>query len=226
MGKFTEVFNNVRNNDIKAINKSIEDVGRKHHAVYVTNMMFANDIDINHRLLTEIQNAVSSFYRAVSENYLIKKNAQDILEEQCKNKIIFKQDFNLPTNEQLSEIVYQQAMNYYFRIDVKNESDFSTYFDEAIQYRIMSIFLQSDIEHILTEMYEDIEIVIEDTQNIEFLMKNYKKLDRFSDKYHCILEQLAESIRNVVLRDSKFEDEYFITVRKISFVLRQNFYGG
>lgn len=223
MGKFTEAFNNARNNDIKAINKSIENVGRKHHAVYMTNMMFTNDIDINYRLLIEIQNAVSSFYQSVSENYLIKKNAQDMLEDQCRNKVIFNQDFTLLTDKQLSEIVYQQAMKYYFRIDIKNESEFSSYFDEAIQYRIMSNFFQSDIERILIKIYEDREIVIEDTQNIEFLIRNYKKLDTLNDKYQFILGQLAKSIRNVVLRNNRFEDEYFSTVRQISFVLHQNF---
>lgn len=226
LGKFTEVFNNVRNNDIKAINKSIENVGRKHHAAYMTNMMFADDININHRLLMEIQNAVSSFYRFVCENYLVKKNAQDILKIQCRNEVIFKQDFKLLTSEQLSEIVYQQAMVYYFRIDVMNESDFSSYFDEAIQYRIISNFLQNDIESILIKMHEDIEIVIEDTQNIKFLMRNYKKLDGVNGRYNFILEQLAKSIQNVVLRNDRFDEEYFNTVRKISFVLRQSFYGG
>ncbi len=226
MGKFAEVFNNARNNDIKAINKSIENVGRKHHAVYMTNMMFANDIDINNRLLMEIQNVLGSFYKSVSENYLIKKNARDMLGVQCRNEVIFIQDFKILTSEQLSEIVYQQAMTYYFRIDVKNESDFSSYFDEVIQYRIMSNFLQSDVERILIKMYEDIEIIIEDTKNVEFLMRNYIKLDRVNDKYYLILEQLAKSIRNVVLRDNKFGDEYFSIVRKISLVLHQNFCGG
>lgn len=226
MGKFAEVFKNGRNNDIKAINKSIENIGRKHHAIYMTNMMFADDIDINHRLIMEIHDSLSYFYRSVSENYLIKKNAQDMFKIQSKKMVIFKHDFELLNSEQLSEIVYQQAMKYYFKIDVKHESDFSSYFDEVIQYRIMSNFLQSDIECILIKIYEDIEIVIEDTQNIKFLMKNYKKLDNYNGEYHFMLEQLAKSIYNVVFRDSRFEDEYFNTVRKISFVLRQNFYGG
>ena len=226
MGKFTEIFNNARNNDIRAINKSIENVGRRHHAAYMTNMMFVDDIVINHQLLMEIQDTVSSFYRSVNENYLIKKNAQDMLEIQCRNELIFRQDFKLLTGEQLSEIVYQQAMAYYFKIDVKNESDFSSYFDEAIQYRIKSNFMHGDIECILIKMYEDVEIVNEDTRNVEFLMRNYEKLDRFNDKYQLIIEQLAKSIRNVILRDSRFEDEYFNTVRKISFLLSQNFCGG
>lgn len=226
MGKFIEVFNYVRNNDIKDINKSINDAGRKHHAVYMTNMMFSDDISINYQLLFEIQNAINSFYSVVNENCLMKRNAQDILEKQCENRVIFKQDFKLLTNEQLSVMVYQQAMEYYFRIDVMNESSFSSYFEEAIQYRIISNFLQSDLECILTKMYEDIEIVIEDTRNIDFLIKNYKKIDRFNNLYHCILEQLVESLQNVILQDSKFDEEYFITVRKISYVLQQNFYGG
>ena len=74
MGRFTEVFNNARNNDIKAINKSIENIGRKHHAAYMVNMMFADDIDINHQLLIKIQNAVRLFFEVVSDNFLIKKD--------------------------------------------------------------------------------------------------------------------------------------------------------
>ena len=219
-------MDNVCNNNIRAINKSIENVGRKHHAVYMTNMMFADDMYVNHRLLAEIQKVINFYYRTVSENYSIKKKAQDILERQCTRKVIFKQNFKILTHEQLSKIIYQQAMKYYFRIDIKNESDFSSFFDEAIQYRIRTNFLQSDVEHILAKMNEDIEIIIEDTQNMEFLMRNYKKLDRFNDKYYCILKQLAGSIQNVVLQDNRFEEEYFLTVRKISFILRQNFMEG
>lgn len=226
MGRFTEVFNNARNNDIKAINKSIENIGRKHHAAYMVNMMFADDIDINHQLLIKIQNAVRLFFEVVSDNFLIKKSAQDMLNVDCKKSVIIKQDFKLLTNEQISEIVYQQAMKYYFRIDVEKQSDFSSYFDEAIQYRIISNFLQSDIESILIKMHEDIEIVIEDTQNIKFLMRNYEKLDGVNGRYNFILEQLAKSIQNVVLRNNQFDEEYFDTVQKISFVLRQSFYGG
>lgn len=226
MGKFAEVFNYARNNDIKAINKSIKDVGHKHHTVYMTNMMFADDMNINYQLLTEIQDVVNHFYKVVSENYLKKKNAQDILENQCRSRVMFTPRIELLTNEQLSVLVYHQAMEYYFRIDVKNDSNFSSYFEEAIQYRILSDFLQSEVQCILTKMYEDIDIVIEDTRNIDFLMRNYNKIDRFNNLYQCILEQLTESIRNGILRNSKFDEEYFITVRKISSVLQQNFYGG
>ena len=66
MGKFAEVFKYARSNDIKAINKSISDVGRKHHATYMTNMMFTNDINANYQLLTEIQGAINAFDKAVS----------------------------------------------------------------------------------------------------------------------------------------------------------------
>jgi len=117
-------------------------------------------------------------------------------------------------------------MEYYFRIDIKNEFGVSSYFDEAVKYRIVSSFLQSDMRGILTKMYEDIEIVTEDTKNVDFLMRNYKKIERSNSLFQYISEQLADSIRNVVLQDSKFDEEYFTTVRKISFSLQQNFYGG
>ncbi len=223
MGKFIETLNNVRNNDIKAINKSIENVGRKHHVEYMVNMMFANDIDINQQLLIKIQNAVNCFYEAVSENFLIKQSAQDMLNVEGKNSSIIKKDFNLLTSEQISKIVYQQAMRYYFRIDVENQLDFRSYFDETLKYRIISNFLKSDIESILIRMYEDIEVIVEDTKNIKFLMRNYKKLNRVNGKYHFILEQLAKSIYNVVFQDNRFEEEYFNTVRKISVMLCQSF---
>lgn len=226
MGKFSEVFKYARNNDIKAINKSIRDVGRKHHAVYMTNMMFTNDINANYQLLSEIQDAVNSFYRAVSDNYSTKRNAQIALQAQDKKETILKQNFKILSNEQLSTLVYQQAMEYYFRIDIKNEFCFSSYFDEAIKYRIASSFLQSDMRRILTKMYEDIEIVIEDTKNVDFLMRNYTKIERSNNLFQYILDQLADSIQNVVLQDSKFDEEYFATVRRISFALQQNFYGG
>lgn len=219
MGNLTEIFNNVKKNNFKAINKSIEDVGNRHHAMYMAGMMFMDDMDINQRLLSEIQNTVNSLYDTISDNYLIKKNAKDMIQRQCQNKIMFSQNFKSLTEKQLSEMVYQQAMKYYFRIEVKNSSDFNSYFDKAIQYRTETTFFKSDIERIIMKICEDIEIIIEDTRNIEFLMRNYKKLDGYNDKYYHILEQLAESIRNTVLRNDRFEQEYFDTVRQISSVV-------
>lgn len=223
MGRYAEIFNSARKNDIKSINKSIEDVGRRYHAAYMTNMMFADDMDINHRALIKIQNVVDFFYKAVFNNYLTKMNAQDMLEIQCRNKVVIKQDFTLLNSGQLLEIVYQQAMSYYFNIDIKNQKEFSSFFEVAKQYRIMSNFFYSDIERILIKMYEDIEIVALDTQNIDFLMRNYKKLDGNNDKYKVIAKQLVESIRNVMFRDNRLDDEYFSTVRQISCVLQRYF---
>ena len=229
MGKFAEVFKYARSNDIKAINKSISDVGRKHHATYMTNMMFTNDINANYQLLTEIQGAINAFDKAVSDNYLIKKNAQVALQTQHENATMQKQIFcgltNL-TNEQLSVLVYQQAMKYYFRIDVENEDSFCSYFDEAVKYRIVSNFLHSDMKHILIKMQENIEIIVEDTKNVDFLLRNYLKIKKSNRLSRFFLEQLADSIRNVVLRDDKFDEEYFMTVRRISSVLQQIFCGG
>ena len=229
MGKFAEVFKYARSNDIKAINKSISDVGRKHHATYMTNMMFTNDINANYQLLTEIQGAINAFYKAVSDNYLIKKNAQVALQTQHENTTMQKQIFcgltNL-TNEQLSVLVYHQAMKYYFRIDVENEDSFSSYFDEAVKYRIVSNFLHSDMKQILIKMQENTEIIVEDTKNVDFLLRNYLKIKKSNCLSRFFLEQLADSIRNVVLRDDKFDEEYFMTVRRISSVLQQNFCGG
>ncbi len=226
MGKLTEIFKYVRDNDVKAINKSINDAGRKHHAAYMTNMMFSDDVNMNYQLLSEIQNAINSFYRVVSENYLMREDARNTLENQCQSTAVLKQNFKILTDEQIFELVYQQAMEYYFKIEVTNESCFISYFEEAVQYRIISNFLRSDVERILRKMYEDIEIVVEDTRNIDFLMRNYKKIDRFHNLYHFISERLAENIHNEISKESKFDEQYFITVRKISFVLQQNFYGG
>lgn len=226
MIKFIETLNNVRNNDIKAINKSIKDIGVKHHTAYMTDMMFKNDISINYQLLCEIQNAVNSFYCSVNENYIIKKEAEDIIKQQHKSSLVIQQNFSHMSNDQLLELVYQQAIEYYFRIDLEEDTNWGSCFEEVIKYRVASDFLRSDIVSVLSKMYEDTKIVIEDTKNIEFLLKNYKKISEFNDKYQFILEQLIESIHNVLLRDEKFQAEYFVVVRKISSILQQYFCGG
>lgn len=226
MGKLSQLFRNACNNDIRAINESINNVGRRHHAEYMSNMMFTDDMIINYRLLSEIQNTVNSLYIAVSENYLMKQNAQDMLESRSEHQFVLNHNFKILTNEQLFAMVYQQAMKYYFRIDVENDSDFHSYFDEAIQFRIKSNFLNNEMEQILTKMYEDIEIVKEDTNNIEFLVRNYKKLHKKNHLFACVLQQLEEGIQNVIFEGEKFDQDYFLTVRRISFSLKQNFYGG
>lgn len=226
MGKFTKIFEYARSNNVKELNKSIENVGHKHHAEYVTEMMFSNDININYQLLHKIQNAITYFYSVVNDNYLIKQYAQDILEMKYKNKIILKQNLKHLNNESLFELVYQQAMNYYFKIDVTNEYDYSSYFDEAVRYRIISNFFQFELEKILLKMHEDIENVINDTRNVDFLITNYMKINKSDCRYTCISELLKKSIENIILDDKKFNEEYFITAQSISFILHQNYYGG
>ena len=75
-------------------------------------------------------------------------------------------------------------------------------------------------------MQENIEIIVEDTKNVDFLLRNYLKIKKSNRLSRFFLEQLADSIRNVVLRDDKFDEEYFMTVRRISSVLQQIFCGG
>lgn len=99
-------------------------------------------------------------------------------------------------------------------------SDFHSYFEEAIQYRIVSVFLQDDIERILLKVNEDIEIVLEDTKNLNFLVQNLEKFDQGNDTYRLILEQLTDSIQNAVLRDDKFDEDYFAAVKEASAVIQ------
>lgn len=99
-------------------------------------------------------------------------------------------------------------------------SDFHSYFEEAIQYRIVSAFLQDDIERILLKVNEDIEIVLEDTKNLNFLVQNLEKFDQGNDTYRLILERLTDSIRNVVLRDDEFDGDYFAAVKETSAVIQ------
>lgn len=220
MGRFKEVFNYARNNDVKALNKAIENEGHRHHAIYITNMMFVDDINKNYQLLFEIRNTINTLYYIISENYLLKRKIGDILESQCRNRLLIQNELGVLTEKQLFELVYRQALEFYFKIDAANISDFNSYFDEAIQYRIVSGFLQNDIERILLKLNEDIEIVIEDTKNLKFLVQSLKKFDKTNDTYRFVLEQLTESIQNVILRDNKFDEDYFVTVKEVSAMIQ------
>ena len=220
MGKFKEIFNYACNNDVKALNKAIESEGHRHHAIYMTNMMFVDDINKNYQLFLEIRNTINTLYYVISENYLLKRKIRDILEEQYRNKLLIRNELEVLTEKELFKLVYQQALEYYFRIDVANSSNFNSYIDEAIQYRIVSGFLQNDIERILLKVNEDMEIVIEDTKNLRFLVKNLKKFDKANYTYRFVLKQLTESIQNVILRENKFDEEYFVTVKEVAAIIQ------
>lgn len=220
MGRLKDIFGYARNNNVKALNRAIENEGRRHHAVYMANMMFTDDINKNYDSFLKIRNTIGSLYHAISENYLQKGKIRDTLEEQYGNKLLIQNELGVLTEKQLFQLVYRNAMEYYFRIDVSEHSDFHSYFEEALQYRIVSVFLQDDIERILLKINEDIEIVLEDTKNLDFLVQNLEKFDQGNDTYRVILERLTDSIRNVVLRDDKFDEDYFAAVKEASAVIQ------
>lgn len=220
MGRLKDIFGYARNNDVKALNRAIENEGRRHHAVYMANMMFTDDINKNYDSFLEIRNTIGSLYHAISENYLQKRKIRNTLEEQYGNKLLIQNELGALTEKQLFRLVYSKALEYYFRIDMSEPSDFHSYFEEAIQYRIVSAFLQDDIERILLKVNEDIEIVLEDTKNLNFLVQNLEKFDQGNDTYRLILERLTDSIRNVVLRDDEFDGDYFAAVKETSAVIQ------
>ena len=220
MGRLKDIFGYARNNDVKALNRAIENEGRRQHAVYMANMMFTDDINKNYDSFLEIRNTIGSLYHAISENYLQKRKIRNTLEEQYGNKLLIQNELGALTEKQLFRLVYSKALEYYFRIDMSEPSDFHSYFEEAIQYRIVSAFLQDDIERILLKVNEDIEIVLEDTKNLNFLVQNLEKFDQGNDTYRLILERLTDSIRNVVLRDDEFDGDYFAAVKETSAVIQ------
>lgn len=221
MGNLRDIFNYACNNDIKALNNSIKNVGRKHHAAYMTNMMFDNDIDINNYLLHDAQNLVNSLYNTISDNYCLKKNIKDIICNQYEFNLMITNELDFLNDNQIFNLVYQQALKYYFRIEIDNDQDYKSYFEEAIKYRIVSNFMQNEIEDILLKVHEDIEIINEDTNNLNFLFQNYKRINN-NDTYNLILKLITDSITNTVLQNKRFDTDYFTVVRKLNNVIESN----
>lgn len=222
LGRFYDLFNCVRNNDVKALNNSIENVGRKHHAIYMTSMMFTSDIHINHNLLHEAQIVVNSLYNTINNNYCLKKKVKDIIGNQYEFNLLGRNEFEFLTDKNIFNLVYQQALEYYFSIKIENYEVYKSYFDEAIKYRIASNFMQREIEVILLKVYEDIDIINEDTNNLDFLFKNYKRINN-NDKYELILKLILDSIKNTVLENKRFDEDYFIAARNLNCVIHSNF---
>lgn len=105
MGRLKDIFGYARNNDVKALNRAIENEGRRHHAVYMANMMFTDDINKNYDSFLEIRNTIGSLYHAISENYLQKGKIRDTLEEQYGNKLLIKNELGVLTEKQLFQLV-------------------------------------------------------------------------------------------------------------------------
>ncbi len=223
LGKFNKIFNYARTNNIKALNQSIKDIGYKHHVNYMTNMMFVDDINKNYQLLCKVENVINILYSTINENCLLKKKIGNTFEYQYKNGLLNHSNLNFLTEKELSKMIYRQALEYYFKIDIKDDSNYSSFYEEAIQYRIVSNFLQNDIELIILKIYENTEIIIEDTKNLNFLIQLYRKTNKNNNTYNFILELLTESIQNIILQNDKFNEEYFNIVKKINYIIQANF---
>lgn len=222
MSNWREIFNYARTNNSKALNKSINDVGRKHHAFYMTNMMFSDDILKNYQLINHTYSIIQSIQCAINENYGLKGQIGDVLNIEYDVYLIDKKKFCSMTEEEMFQFVLQQSFSYYFNIDLDNETDFDSYYIEALQYRLASNFLQNDIERILQKMQEDIEIIIQDTKNLQFLFFNYKKLEKNDGRYKEIKGLLVESLQNILIKNDKFNENYFELANKLNYLIQHN----
>lgn len=223
MKKYSNIFNYACRNDVKALNNVIENEGRRYHATYMTDMMFVNDINNNYRLFLEIRDTINNLYSVISENYLLKKRARDVIGSYYYRKLSIQKEWSDLTDQQMFYVVYCQALEYYFRIDIGNESDFSSYFDEALQYRITSDFFHSELECILLKIGEDAEIVIQETKNLAFLLRILKRIDKTNDAYKMILKLLVDCIQNEILQDDEISENYFVTTKKINLIIQSKF---
>ena len=219
LGKFSKISKFVSMNDVKALNKSINDVGRKHHAIYITDMMFSNDVNKSYETLLEVKYTIKTLYNVINQDYLLKKKIADMFKIQTRNMLIIQDYIECLSEKQLFEIIYQQALKYYFKIDIKNESCFESFFNEAVLHRITSNFLQNEVECLLFKIKEDIEIINIEINNLMFLKQNYEKLDKSNTKYNSILLCLTELMQNTLLYDGKFNENYFNVVKKMNNII-------
>lgn len=204
-----------------ALNQSINNIGNRHHATYMSNMMFANDINGNFKILSKVQEAIYKLYNAINKNYFLKREIGDLLNNKYEMKLI-SNDFYILNEKQLLELVIQQAYLYYFQIDKENSYDFSSFYEEALQYRIISNFMQSELKCILIKINDDIEIIIEDTNNLNFLLLNYNKVNQGNSMYAEIVNLLKENLRNMIIRDNKFDEDYFYNTKKLNNVIKNS----
>lgn len=221
----SDIFHYASNNDIKSLNRSINDIGRIHHANYMANMMFSNDINQNSYMLLSIQSTLELLYNTIQKNYSLKKEASDAIKSLYKETSFSYHAFSLLTEYQFHEMVYHQALNYYFGIQVTNNFSSETFLESALQYRITSSFMCNEIGCITEKVVEDIEVISIDSENLTFLLKNYRKLSQSpnSQRYKFITKLISENINNIILRDDGFDKSFFTSVQYMSDVIKKYF---
>lgn len=221
MGSFRELYRAINSNDIKSINASIENIGHKHHAIYITNMMFINDIVTNNYLLSKIPCVINSLYEVIRDNCQIRNQSCNMLRVKTRGKMLLNPYGNRTlTGDRLRQLVHRQALKFYFDIDEENAGDYADCFYAAIQYRISSNFLQNEIRHILVKVYEDIQIIKVDTYNIEFLLQCCKKASGKGTDNENKLKLFIECIENDVFQNDRFNEQYFEVVKRIDRLLQ------
>lgn len=192
MGNLRDVFRYAWNN--KRL-KSIEDIGREHHAEYVADMLMENDTCNNYELLLKINNTMSALYHAVRENYRMKQQGLNMLKLQSPNSRQLVKTPQFPTENQLYELVYNRALEYYFEVDSDIIPDYEAFLNQAVLHRRASYYMRINVESVLLKVEEDTDLVNIDTNNIRLLMQNYERYDKRGSRLKGLLDLLAESIK-------------------------------
>lgn len=226
MGNLADILRCAWDNDARGVNKLLEEEGRRHHADYISKMMMDNDVDANYELLSMASQIMEALYCSVRENYSLKAKGRDIIGCSSAGGSALCNEFRLPTEKQLYDMVHYQALHYYFGEDISDRTDYDALLNRAVLHRRVSVGLQYSVRCILMKMEEDIEIIAADTSNLNFLISSYEKVSRKDSRLSDISELLADSIKNVVLQDDKFGEAYFQTAKKLMKSTKLYFYGG
>lgn len=226
MGNLSDVFRYAWNNDLKGLNQSIEDIGREHHAEYIADMLIEDDICSNYELMLKMNNTMSALYHAVKENCRVKQQGLIMLKLQSPNSLQLVTSPQFLTENQLNELVYNRALEYYFGVDTDIIPDYEAFLDQAVLHRRASSYMQINVESILLKVEEDTDLVDIDTKNVLLLMQNYKCFDKGDSRLKELADLLAESIKNVVLQEDGFKQDFYDSAGKIADSMRQFFYGG
>ncbi len=221
MGNFKKLFEYANNNNVKALNKSISDIGKQHHTKYIAGMIYNNSLNSCYDSLVAIWNLMQKLSVLINQNNLYKQEIGRRL-GYIYGELGGLAEIRMPSEKQIFDIVLRYAFQYYFSIDLRELDGIDSLIQSAVQYRASTNLFNKKMEILKCETEETLHLIQLDSYNISFLYNNYLKFDENNEAYFPYMDLLKKSILNLAyFENGKLEKNYFDIMRRLNDWIKQ-----
>lgn len=213
----TDIFQNVRNHNSKAINNEYVRIRRAYEDEAIGVQMLQNDLQCNLKLWDALEDAVVQLFECMGHSTALKN---EIIERLKLTESVF--EMPAPSSYQgihsAKELLTTQVFSFYLRayssVAVGDTEGFRS---QALEYRLTSGLRSTELNALLQWIREFCCLVQMDEVNVMHLWKIYQQ-----DHPEDIRELLYKALKNyVVVNGTARVEDYFRCVSEIDHKLKE-----